>query len=147
MKILIVDDEKMVLEETKEVVERVKPNAEILCADNYMQALQIVEEGIDVAFLDIEMPGMNGFELSKRTKELNPDINIAFVTAYADYALKECHAEDVLLCRRNQFAIDPDKVECDYYKFLKKDVSAINSYRGEYMKQYSWAEFSLRHTE
>ena len=32
------------------------------------------------------------------------------------------------------------KVDCDYYNFLRGDRSAFNSYRGEYMTQYSWAE-------
>lgn len=58
-------------------------------------------------------------------------------------SLRSCHAEDVFLCRRNQFAVDTEKIECDYYRFLKRDALAVNSYRGEYMKQYSWAEFSM----
>ena len=32
------------------------------------------------------------------------------------------------------------KVDCDYYNFLRGSRSATNSYRGEYMTQYSWAE-------
>jgi two-component system LytT family response regulator len=31
-------------------------------------------------------------------------------------------------------------VDCDYYNFLRGNRSATNSYRGEYMTQYSWAE-------
>ena len=38
------------------------------------------------------------------------------------------------------YFLDTGKVDCDYYNFLKGDRSAINSYRGEYMTQYSWAE-------
>ena len=38
------------------------------------------------------------------------------------------------------WALDTSKVDCDYYNFLRGDRSAFNSYRGEYMTQYSWAE-------
>ena len=61
MKILIVDDEMMMLEETKECVLAVSPESDITCADNYVDALKAVEEtAFDIACLDIEMPGMNG---------------------------------------------------------------------------------------
>ena len=43
-------------------------------------------------------------------------------------------------CRRVALALDTSKVDCDYYNFLRGDRSAFNSYRGEYMTQYSWAE-------
>ena len=56
--------------------------------------------------------------------------------------LRECRTEDVFICRNNSFAIDVNQVECDYYKFLHHDAAAVNSYQGEYMKQYSWAEMT-----
>ena len=46
----------------------------------------------------------------------------------------------LLVRGRSTLAIDTSKVECDYYNFLRGDRSAFNSYRGEYMTQYSWAE-------
>ena len=255
MKILIVDDEQMALEDAKDVAEKVQPKAEIFGVNTCSRALEIAErEKPDVALLDIEMPGMNGLELAKRLKEIHDSINIIFVTAYSEYALEafsvyasgylmkplqgeqlkhafenlrypvtykkgilrvqcfgnfevfykdepvafarnrakelfaylvdrkgasvntaelcsvlwedsvkseknrhylrnlvadlkkalhECEADDVFIYKRNQFAIDPGKIECDYYHFLRHDVAAINSYHGEYMKQYSWAEFSI----
>lgn len=257
MRVLIADDESLAREDTKAVIKKIKPEAELVCADNYVTALEAArEKKIDVAMLDIEMPGMSGLELAVKLKEINPDVNIIFVTAYSKYALEAhsmyasgyllkpivaeeavqafsnlrhpvpcqtnreqlkvqcfgnfevfyhdepvnfprakakeifaylvdlkgaaantgklcavlwedsteveknrhylrnlisdikktlhtCHADEVFYCKRNQFAIDPDKIECDYYNFLKKDVSAINSYHGDYMKQYSWAELSF----
>lgn len=88
MRIMIVDDEPMVLEETKEIVQMTKPKAEIISAGNYIQALDLAKEiRIDVIFLDIEMPGMNGLELAKRLKDIYSDTNIVFVTAYSQYAI------------------------------------------------------------
>ena len=89
MKILIADDEMMMLEETKESVLAASPESEITCVDNYVDALKAVEEtAFDIACLDIEMPGMNGLELAKRIKDKCADINIIFVTAYSEYALQ-----------------------------------------------------------
>lgn len=56
--------------------------------------------------------------------------------------LEKYDAGDVFIYSRNSFSIDVSKVECDYYKYLEYDSAAINSYMGEYMKQYSWAELT-----
>ncbi len=40
----------------------------------------------DVAFLDIEMPDMNGLVLAKVLKDMHPEINIVFVTGHVEYA-------------------------------------------------------------
>ena len=42
----------------------------------------------DVVFLDIEMPGINGIELARKIANIDPEIQIVFVTAYEQYALK-----------------------------------------------------------
>ena len=41
---------------------------------------------------------------------------------------------------RMSSGLHSSKVDCDYYNFLRGNRSATNSYRGEYMTQYSWAE-------
>ncbi|MBR3020308.1 MAG: response regulator [Clostridia bacterium] len=50
--------------------------------------------------------------------------------------------EDVVIRQRGQVAINTDKLDCDYYRMLKGDVNALNSFKGEYMTQYSWAEIT-----
>lgn len=89
MNILIVDDEMMVLEDTEEAVKKEFPDAGVFSAGNYRKALEYAKETkIDVAMLDIEMPGMTGLELARQLKDINPLTNIIFVTAYAEYALE-----------------------------------------------------------
>lgn len=56
--------------------------------------------------------------------------------------LKDVGAEDVLVRDVNRTAIDVSKVSCDLYDFLNGDAVSVNSYRGEYMINYPWAEFS-----
>lgn len=58
------------------------------------------------------------------------------------HSLKEAGIGNVIVKRWNYLAIDPRKVECDYYQFLQGDLRAINAYMGEYMSQYSWAEMT-----
>lgn len=48
---------------------------------------------------------------------------------------------DILLRGFNSLAVVPEKLDCDYYRFLRGDAAAVNQYRGDYLPQYSWAEF------
>ena len=49
---------------------------------------------------------------------------------------------DVLTKQRGYLAIAPDKLACDFYDFCNGGASAVNKYNGEFMAQYSWAEFT-----
>ena len=48
---------------------------------------------------------------------------------------------DVVVKNYNSIAIRPELMNCDWYRFEKMDVAAIDLYANEYMAQYSWAEF------
>ena len=48
---------------------------------------------------------------------------------------------NMIVIQRGKMGVMVDNVTCDYYDFLKGDAAAINSYRGEFMAQYSWAEY------
>ena len=41
----------------------------------------------------------------------------------------------------NALAVNPDVLDCDYYRFKELDGGAVNAYQNEYMSQYSWADF------
>lgn len=56
--------------------------------------------------------------------------------------LKAVGIEDILVKSWNHMAVDITKVKCDAYDYEKGDAVAINSFRGEYMANYSWAEFT-----
>lgn len=59
------------------------------------------------------------------------------------HTLEALGVGDVFLKRRNCFAVDVEKIDCDYYRMLKGDISAISQYTGEYMDQYDWAVMDL----
>ena len=56
--------------------------------------------------------------------------------------LEAVGAGAVLVKGWNTWGIDTDRIECDYYDFLRSKGRAEESYRGEYMTQYSWAEMT-----
>ena len=56
-------------------------------------------------------------------------------------SLRSAGIEDILLRSFNSLAVLPDRLDCDYYRFLQGDAAAVNQYRGDYLSQYSWAEF------
>ena len=56
--------------------------------------------------------------------------------------LKAAGIEDILIKTWNHLAVDTSKIKCDAYDYEKWDAVAVNSFRGEYMTNYSWAEFT-----
>ena len=49
---------------------------------------------------------------------------------------------DVLIRKGTSLALRIDLLDCDYLRMLQGDMEAVNSFRGEYMEQYSWAELT-----
>ena len=257
MRILCLDDEELALQMLEMCVKKAKPEADVSAFDDQEALLLDAEEsGCDVAFLDIHMRGMNGVEVAKRLKDINPKMNIIFVTGFSEYkgdamdmkasgyimkpvtveevkeelenlrfqiamkpksdallrvqcfgnfdvltpsgehvrferskakevfaylvhrhgsscttrdifsvifedepydsklqnllqtyiysmikSLKAVGAEAAVVRSYNAIAVNPDVLDCDYYRFKELDAGAVNSYECEYMSQYSWADF------
>ncbi len=99
MKILIVDDEQPARKKLRTFLEKEKEVALILEAGNGVEAARLIsEDKPDLVFLDIQMPGMNGFEVIAAVGVGNMPA-VIFVTAYDQYALAafEVQAIDYLL--------------------------------------------------
>ena len=87
MKIMCCDDEELALQMLERAIQKAKPDADVSAFDDQDDLLEAAgKEGCDIAFLDIHMRGMNGVELARRLKEINPKMNIIFVTGYSEYA-------------------------------------------------------------
>ena len=260
MNILAVDDEYHALELMKCALEEVAGGSTVYLCRDVISALQTAAKTrIDVAFLDIHMPGMNGVELARELKLLNSKINIVFATGFSEYMkegidlrmsgyimkpvtpeavraelenlrnpiewsndkrikiltfgnfdvfvdgeplkferkqakeilaylvdkrgtsatypelaamlweeeeydrtkqknlqvyiaslIKTMHSveiKDLVLKNRQGILINTKIVDCDYYRFLEGDTRAINSFTGQYMSAYSWAEFTVGYLE
>ncbi len=99
MNIIVVDDEPIIMQGEVMIIKRAAPDAEVRGFDRAKDALAWVENNhVDIAFLDIEMPGIKGVDLARRLKALKNDINIIFSTAYDDYYVDamEMHASGYL---------------------------------------------------
>lgn len=255
MRVIAADDEKIALEGLMSVILEVLPGSDIHGFKNASDVLAFAQQNnCDLAFLDIEMRGMNGIVLAKKLKWLNPNMNIIFTTGYSEYApdafalhasgyvmkpitvdkikeeinylrhpiietknkLKvktfgnfECYIDnsplefrynktrellaylidrngalstngeimailwedqaktnslssylrnlysdlthvleehgcyDIIVKRKGRIGINPEHIDCDYFDWLNGKAYAINAFKGEYMSQYSWADFSL----
>lgn len=86
---LIVDDEPYICEDMVYELQRLLPaDSHLLTAHNAQEAIALAEaHQIYIAFLDVDMPGMNGLELATLLEERKLTQNIIFVTGYPDYSL------------------------------------------------------------
>lgn len=81
-KLLIVDDEFSVRDSLTHWFE--KDGYAVSSAENASEALKKMQEGsFDVALLDIRMQGMDGLELQRRLREIDPHLSIIMMTAFA----------------------------------------------------------------
>ena len=58
-------------------------------------------------------------------------------------SLQEADAGDILYKTPSHIAIDTASVDCDYFRAIAGDMAWMNTFTGEYMSNYSWAEFTL----
>jgi two-component system, LytTR family, response regulator len=99
VRVLIVDDERLA---RRGVALRLRQcsDVEIVgeCADGLSAVQKILDLAPDLVFLDIQMPGMDGFEVLRALPRASLP-NVIFLTAYEQHALRafEVHALDYLL--------------------------------------------------
>jgi len=81
MKILVVDDESIVLESCKRVLE---DSFEVIAARSADAALEVIaREPIEVILLDIKMPGKDGMTFLREVKDRWPNIPVIVMSGYA----------------------------------------------------------------
>ena len=89
MHILIADDEKPARGELRYMLEALEANAVYYEAANGREALNVVaQEPVDVVFLDINMPGVNGLAAAAAMMERPSPPLIIFATAYDAHAVR-----------------------------------------------------------
>ena len=100
MKIICVDDERLLMEDTVAMCQKMEQVDTAIGFTRPEDALRHLEENrADVALLDIDMPGMSGLEMAKILREKWPDMQIIFLTGFPQYALEayEVHPSGYLL--------------------------------------------------
>jgi len=117
MKALIIDDERLARVELRRLLEQHKEIEIVGEAVNADDAINKISElNPDLIFLDIQMPGKNGFEM---LEQLDSVPTVIFTTAYDEYALKafEYNAMDYLLK-----PIEPKRLEDTVKKLIEKTL-------------------------
>ncbi|MPZ17022.1 MAG: response regulator [Luteitalea sp.] len=97
---LVVDDEELAREELCFLLRGLDDVEVVGLASNGLEALGMLQTlAPDVVFLDVQMPGMNGFEVARRILQGEAPTEIVFVTAFDQYALDafQVNAVDYLL--------------------------------------------------
>jgi two-component system LytT family response regulator/two-component system response regulator LytT len=100
MKAIVVDDEQLAREELCYMLEQLGGIEILAQAGNGLEAVACVERlKPDVLFLDVQMPGLSGFEVAHRLIQLGRSPSIIFVTAFDRHAIEafEVNAVDYLL--------------------------------------------------
>lgn len=89
IKTIVLDDEWYNLEEVCDLVEK---TGFMEVAGKYMNPLKALEEAAalrpQVAFIDIEMPELDGLTFAERLLEVHPEVMIAFITSWNQYAVQ-----------------------------------------------------------
>lgn len=97
MKCMIVDDEEHAIEVLKSHISKLKELQLVFATTNPLEAFSYLQSReVDLIFLDIEMPELNGLEFLKL---LNGKFKVILTTAYSEFAIEafEHHVLDYLL--------------------------------------------------
>ena len=100
LRTVLVDDEQLARDELGYLLGQVGGVEVIGQAGNGVEALATIERlHPDLVFLDVQMPGLTGFEVARRMLDGGPISQIIFVTAYDQHAIEafEVNAVDYLL--------------------------------------------------
>jgi len=139
MRTLIVDDEAPARERLKRLLADVEGVELVGEAADGLQAVEMIEGlGPDLVLLDIQMPGLDGFEVIEALEDPPP---IIFVTAYDEYAIRafEVNALDYLLkpytrvrleqaVRRAEAALDEGEAFAARLEPLLESLAALGHY-------------------
>jgi DNA-binding NtrC family response regulator len=153
-RILVVDDEAVVRESLHAWFSTDEYPIE-MAADAPEAIRKLQESSWDILLTDVKMPGMDGLELQKKAKEIDPEITVIIMTAYAsvesamqairegayDYVTKPLDPEDleqIINRAAERRRLVRENVE------LKKRIEAIS---GEAQKRFGRAEPSLADVE
>ncbi|MCD1259434.1 response regulator [Paenibacillus athensensis] len=123
MKAILIDDERPALLQLEWLLAK-EPDIEV--TGSYQHAADglkhLARERVELVFLDMEMPGMNGLEAAEAIAALDEEIRVIFVTAYSSYALEafKVNALDYVLK-----PIDPQRFAKTLERVRKSHARAV----------------------
>ncbi|PIE55132.1 MAG: hypothetical protein CSA35_01470 [Dethiosulfovibrio peptidovorans] len=115
IQVMLVDDHQMVLDGLKQTIDAQDDMVVTALATSGEQALEFLSRvAVQVAVIDVTMPGMNGVTLTRKIREGFPEVRIIALSMHVDglivsemlkvgaqgYVLKDCGAESLLVAIR-----------------------------------------------
>lgn len=89
IKVLIVDDDAAVIQQSKSAIAGFVQEKNIICATSAIETIKIVEtQKVDLAFIDVEMPDTNGFLISDYIRSARLQIKYVFLTGHVELGAK-----------------------------------------------------------
>ena len=118
---IAIDDEQLMLHALVKAVKASEDIEEVVGFTNSDEALDWIEiNKPDVAFLDINMRGLNGIAVAEKILAIHPDCKIVFCTGYKEYAL------DALKIRASGYLLKPISAED-----IQKEIDVIKGRKTE----------------
>ena len=86
--VIIVDDNKVIVNGGLPIIEEVIPNATVTGFTKPSEAVEYAKTNrVALAFLDIEMGNISGLDICRELLKVNPHTNVIYLTAYSEYAI------------------------------------------------------------
>ncbi len=103
-RILLIDDEPMITNLTKNMLEELGYKVtEFLDCDEALKLFTEIPQDFDLVITDYGMPKMNGKQLTEKLKEIRPDISVILFTGYGDLIARE----DIHIWGMNDLLLKP----------------------------------------
>ena len=146
MNIIMIDDEQMALELLEGQLKKIRSDLTIhkfTVFDIHEQRQLLLDA--DLLFLDIEMPQINGLELLSLISEINPRLQIVFVTAYNEYAIQafEMNALDYLM---KPVQINRLKITMERISAIEKPVKQNNTLQLKLCNEFQIETDNMQYT-
>ncbi len=131
IRVMIIDDHQLIIDGLSSILQDEEDVLFVGGANSMEQALELLEkQQVDVALADINMPGKSGIEVTRKLKELYPDIQVLALTMHEDISMitkmVEAGASGYILKRTNMNEVlEAIRVVADKGKYLGRDVQAL----------------------
>lgn len=151
MKVLIVDDQRLMQDGLKTILDLEEDIEVVATCNNGLEAVKLISEiEVDIILMDIRMPALNGVEATRMIKESNPRIKILILTTFDDdeyiiaglrygatgYMLKDIDGDcliDAIKAAYNNNYILPSKIAQKLVQRLSMEKKIeINNIKGKF---------------
>ena len=83
---LTIDNQPEITVLMKTMLQNIDPKGEHMTATSVNEAIDLLSDRVQIVFLDIEMPGINGIDAAKHFQEKYDRLNVIFVTGHIEYS-------------------------------------------------------------